>query len=91
MQELILKTRTDADRRRAMSSSTNIFRVLIKTLLKGGIITDRTRAFYAVYVDMEELRGEGDEMVGDAIAEQGIEYLKAVNFGQKVGAYVAAE
>jgi hypothetical protein len=30
-------------------------------------------------------------MVGDAIAESGIEYLKAVNFGQKVGNYVAAE
>ncbi len=91
VQEIILKTRTDDDRRKAMSSSTNIFRVLIKTLLKGGIITDRTRAFYAVYVDMEELKGEGDEMVGDAIAEKGIEYLKAVNFGQKVGNYVAAE
>ena len=58
---------------------------------EGGIITDRTKAFYAVYVDMEELRSEGDEMVGDAIAESGIEYLKAVNFGQKVGNYVAAE
>jgi hypothetical protein len=65
--------------------------VLIKTLLKGGIITDRTKAFYAVYVDMDELKNESDEMVGDAIAEEGIEFLKTVNFGQKVGNYVAAE
>ncbi|HUD50668.1 MAG TPA: ferritin-like domain-containing protein, partial [Parvibaculum sp.] len=90
-QAQLIAARTDEVRRKAMKSSTNIFRVLIKTLLKGGIITDRTKAFYAVYVDMEELRSEGDEMVGDAIAEEGIEYLKTVNFGQKVGNYVAAE
>jgi len=42
-------------------------------------------------VDMEELKGEGDEMVGDAIAEEGIEYLKTVNFGQRSGKTAAAE
>jgi hypothetical protein len=91
VQDELIKARTNEVRRKAMASSTNIFRVLIKTLLKGGIITERTKAFYAVYVDMDELKGEGDEMIGDAIAEQGIEYLKTVNFGQKVGNYVAAE
>ncbi|MDX5367320.1 MAG: ferritin-like domain-containing protein, partial [Alphaproteobacteria bacterium] len=65
----------DEDRREAMKEGTNIFRVLIKTLLKAGIITDRTKAFYATYVDMEELKGEGDRMVGDDIAEDGIRYL----------------
>jgi hypothetical protein len=75
----ILEAFTDADRRRAMSESTNIFRVLIKTLLKAGIITERTRPVYAQWVDMEELRGEGDEMVGDPIAEEGIAYLREVN------------
>ncbi|MDR3498205.1 MAG: ferritin-like domain-containing protein [Parvibaculum sp.] len=91
VQDQLIKARTNEVRRKAMASSTNIFRVLIKTLLKGGIITERTKAFYAVYVDMDELKGEGDEMVGDAIAEKGIEYLKTVNFGQKVGNYVAAD
>ena len=76
----VVKSRTDDKRRKAMSNQTNIFRVLIKTLLKAGIITDRTKAFYATYVDMDELRREGDEMVGDAIAEDGIEYLKRINF-----------
>jgi Long-chain fatty aldehyde decarbonylase len=71
---------TDANRREDMKEATNIFRVLIKTLLNAGIITDRTRAFYAVYVDMDELKSEGDEMVGDAIAADGIAYLKAINF-----------
>jgi hypothetical protein len=29
---------------------------------------------------MEELKAEGDRMIGDDIAEEGIEYLKAINF-----------
>ncbi|HLK24908.1 MAG TPA: ferritin-like domain-containing protein [Caulobacteraceae bacterium] len=71
---------TDENRREDMKESTNIFRVLIKTLLNAGIITDRTRAFYGMYVDMEELKAEGDRMVGDDIAEEGIKYLQTVNF-----------
>jgi hypothetical protein len=71
---------TDEARREDMKEATNIFRVLIKTLLNAGIITDRTRAFYGMYVDMDELRGEGDRMVGDEIAEDGIAYLKTINF-----------
>jgi hypothetical protein len=71
---------TDAARREDMKEATNIFRVLIKTLLNAGIITDRTRGFYGLYVDMDELKAEGDRMVGDDIAEEGIKYLQAINF-----------
>jgi hypothetical protein len=66
-----------------MADATNIFRVLIKTLLKAGIITDRTRGIYAAYVDMAELYAEGDRMVGDDIAEDGIRFLQSVNFRAK--------
>jgi hypothetical protein len=67
--------------------------VLIKTLLKSGIITDRTKAFYSTYVNMEELKAEGDEMVGDAIAEDGIKFLQTINFGTtgKASLLMAAE
>ena len=78
--EEIQKLATDAARREDMKESTNIFRVLIKTLLNAGIITDRTKAFYGMYVDMDELKSEGDRMVGDDIAEEGIVYLQAINF-----------
>ena len=33
-----------------------------------------------MYVDIEELKGEGDKMVGDDIAEEGIKYLQEINF-----------
>lgn len=73
----------DADRRRMMTQSTNIFRVLIKTLLKAGIITDRTKPIYAVWVDMEELSREDDEVVGVDVAEEGITYLRDINRNRK--------
>ena len=66
-------------RRNSMQESTNLFRVLIKTLLKAGIITERTKHVYSPWVDLGELTGEGDSMVGDAIAADGIEYLREIN------------
>jgi hypothetical protein len=84
---------TDEARREDMKEATNIFRVLIKTLLNAGIITDRTRGFYGMYVDMTELKAEGDRMVGDDIAEEGIKYLQAINFQDRtaVEVLIAAE
>jgi hypothetical protein len=81
---------TDERRRERLKSQTNIFRVLIKTLLNAGLISERTRGFYATYVDMEELDAEGDRMVGDDIAEEGIKYLQAVNFKDRAGALLVA-
>ena len=83
---------TDEARREGMKEATNIFRVLIKTLLNAGIITDRTRGFYGMYVDMEELKLEGDRMVGDDIADEGIKYLQTINFrSHSVTSLIAAE
>lgn len=79
----ILEAFTDNDRRRFMTQSTNIFRVLIKTLLKAGIITDRTKSVYANWVDMDELSRESDEVVGADVAEEGIQYLRGINQGRK--------
>ena len=77
--DAMLEAFTDDDRREQMKRSSNIFRVLAKTLLNAGIVTDRTRAFYAMYIDMEELKREGDRMVGDDIAEDGLRYLQSIN------------
>jgi hypothetical protein len=84
-QASLMEAITDEERRKRMNEGTDIFRVLIKTLLKAGIITDRTRAFYGMYVNMDELKAEGDRMIGDDIAEEGIKYLQAVNFGSGHG------
>ena len=36
-----------------------------------------------MWVDMDELAGEGDRMVGDDIAEEGIANLKAINAAKR--------
>jgi hypothetical protein len=78
----ILEAFTDKDRRAAMTRSTNIFRVLIKTLLKAGIITERTRSVYAGWVDMSELQRESDEVVGHELAMQTVAELREINAQQ---------
>ena len=79
----ILEAFTEDDRREGMTQSTNIFRVLIKTLLKAGIITNRTKHVYAQWVDMEELAAEDDEVVGVDVAEAGITELREINRNRK--------
>ena len=90
VQLALIEAFTDDFRRSEMQESTNIFRVLIKTLLKAGIITERTAPYYAAYVDMRELHAEGETMVGDAIAEEGIRLLKQINMFGKAS-QIAAE
>ena len=82
---------TDDDRRERMRESTDIFRVLVKTLFKAGIITDRTKDFYSVYDDLDELKEEGDRMVGDDIADEGLQFLKEINFRDNTSRNIAAE
>jgi hypothetical protein len=81
-QQAFMEALTDEGIRKELQETTNIFRVLIKTLLKAGIITERTRGNYAAYIDMAELYAEGDRMVGDDIAEEGIKYLMQLNGGK---------
>jgi hypothetical protein len=71
-------------RKKAMRESTNIFRVLVKTLLKAGIITERSVHIYSAWIDTDALDAEGDTMIGDAIAAEGIEYLREINRTRRV-------
>jgi hypothetical protein len=79
----VLESFTDSDRREQMRQSTNVFRTLVKTLLKAGIITERTRSQYAAWVDMDELAGESDRMAGADVAEEGLRTLKEINAGKR--------
>jgi hypothetical protein len=87
----IIQRRKERDPTRKFKGDTNVFRVLIKTLNNAGLITERTRGFYAAYVDMDELAAEGERMVGDDIAEEGIRYLQEINFKDRAPATIAAE
>ena len=83
LRETIREVYDEGDRRNELKEGSNVFRVLTRTLIKAGIITKRTRSLYGAWVDMRELESEGDEMVGDAIAAEGIDYLLAINSGRR--------
>ncbi|NWG46609.1 MAG: ferritin-like domain-containing protein [Alphaproteobacteria bacterium] len=76
--------------RERMQERSNIMRVLVKTLIKAGIITDRTAGNYAAFVDVKELYAEGDHMVGDDIAEEGIRFLRKLNGSTATGLSLSA-
>ena len=86
----LMEVVNDDKRREQMQQESNIFRVLIKTLWNAGIITDRTRGVYEAFIDFGEFDAEGEGMVGDAIAEEGMAYLRQINFKDAPGA-IAAE
>ena len=86
VRDAVRESFTDDVRRKAMGRSTNAFRVLIRTLLHAGIITDRTRHVYTTWVDMDELAAEDDEVAGADVAARAMEELKLINQGrQKMG------
>ena len=95
VRDAIREAFTDDDRREQLKDSTNIFRVLIKTLLHAGIITSRTAPLYAVWVDMKELEAEGEGIPGDIVAEEMLVVLREINakrrrIASKDGALAAA-
>jgi hypothetical protein len=79
-----VRERFKGKRKESMQESTNVFRVLVKTLVKSGFITERTQHVYAAWLDLGELRAEGETMIGDAIAAEGIEYLREINRKRRV-------
>jgi hypothetical protein len=78
--------RKNRDPNRKMRGETNAFRVLVKTLLAAHLITERTRGFYAAFVDMDELAAQGPAMPGEAIADEGIRFLQGINFKERAEA-----
>ena len=83
VRDAVKETFGDEERRAQLKDSTNIFRVLIKTLLHAGIITSRTAPLYAVWVDMKELEAEGDGIPGDVVAEEMLVVLREINARRK--------
>jgi hypothetical protein len=79
----VIEAFTDDKRREMMTENTNIFRVLVKTIFKAGIITERTRPTYAQWVDMDELAGESDEVAGQAVADATVARLQEINSDRK--------
>ena len=75
----------DSHRRDELRKDTSVMRVLVKTLVGAGIVTRRTRHIYGAWVDMGEIEASGGhDALGEAIAAEGIDSLRAINRRRKV-------
>lgn len=70
-------------RRRELADRSSTFRILMRTLVNSGVVTKRTEASYAEWVSIDELRNEDDSGPEEAIAAQGVEYLRCLNDGRR--------
>lgn len=77
-------TDRDAQKRKDLKDPSSVMRVLVKTLSNSGIITDRTRPLYANWIDMDDLEQDEVMQIGDAIAADGIAFLKSINADRRV-------
>ena len=68
---------TDIARTEHLSEQGTVFRTLAKTLLRAGIITDRTRRDYAAWLDLDQLAAEHEP--SDTILEEGLVLLDDIN------------
>jgi hypothetical protein len=84
VRDAVRETYNDDERRNELKDGNNVFRVLAKTLISAGIITDRTAHVYAGWVNMKELEAEDHEIPGAAAVIEGIEDLRRINANRKV-------
>lgn len=70
---------TDEVRRQELSEQAGVFRILAKTLIRSGIVTDRTRAAYAQWVDIDSLAEDDLDSVEASITRQGLELIASIN------------
>jgi hypothetical protein len=66
-------------RRRELNDPDSAFRIMLRTLVRSGIVTDRTRHLYAQWVNLEELENESGGGAEMMIAAQGLDLLKNIN------------
>ncbi|MBO89016.1 MAG: DUF3066 domain-containing protein [Rickettsiales bacterium] len=84
VRDSVRETYDDDERRNELKDGNNVFRVLAKTLISAGIITERTSYVYAEWVNMKELYSESQEIPGAAAVMDGIEDLRRINSQRKV-------
>ncbi len=66
-------------RKQELSEQTGVFRILARTLIRSGIVTDRTRKVYAQWVDIDSFVGDETDSVEASIARRGLELIASIN------------
>lgn len=65
--------------RAALQNNALMYRVLAKTLLQAGIITERTRPLYNACFNLESLPSDAEDLMGQGIADQTLQELREIH------------
>ncbi len=84
VRDAVRETYNDDERRNVLNDGNNVFRILAKTLISAGIITDFTAHIYAEWVKIKELESESHEVAGAIAVMEGIEGLRWINPQRRV-------
>ena len=84
VRDAVRETYNNDEHRNELKDGTNVFRVLVKTLISVGVITDRTKHVYAEWVNMKEIESEAHDIPGAAVVIEGSEELRGINASRKV-------
>ena len=74
---------TEDVRRQEIQDNLSVFRLVIKTLLTSGIVTDRTRAMYEKWINLSSIQADQSKSIEDIITSDGLAFLKRVNESRK--------
>lgn len=70
---------TSDTRRKELSEEASVFRVVIRTLLGSGIVTERTKVEYERWINFASIDGEGAASIESAITSGGLALLEKLN------------
>lgn len=84
VRDAVREAYNDDERRNELKGGNNVFRILAKTQISAGIITDRTAHVYAEWMNMNELENWSDEVPGAAAVMDGIKDLRQINSQRRV-------
>ncbi len=70
---------TEEVRKQELSEQAGVFRILARTLIRSGIVTERTRPVYAQWLDLDSLAEDDTNSVEASIARQGLELIASIN------------
>ena len=69
---------TDQVRRQELSEQAGVFRILARTLIRSGIVSERTRGAYAQWLDLDSLHIDDANPLESTIAQEGLDFIASV-------------
>ncbi|MFL6622111.1 MAG: ferritin-like domain-containing protein [Sulfurifustis sp.] len=79
VREAMKESYTSEVRRQELAATNSAFRIVMRTLVNSGVVSQKTEGAYAAWVPIDDLRSERDGSIEERITAEGLEYLRRIN------------